>query len=374
MTTSAVERERATGTMTRAVITGPGQLEMERVPIPDVGPGQVLIRTTAAALCTWEQRTYAGIDTWSYPLIGGHENAGIVVALGKGIEAGLEVGDQVAVSGLKRCRQCHSCRTGVDNLCDNGRSQRIPGRPWGPGGFGDYLVAEAYQVYKVGPVATELEAALTEPLSCVLHDMKRHPVRNGDVVVIVGAGIMGLLHLVMAKRTPSLVIVSEPEAPRARKALELGADAIIDPASEDFVSRVTELSGKRGANVTYMSIGIPAAIEAAVSAAAKRGVVSVYASVHPKTSTITVNPNVFHDREVTLSGSIAQQPDDFLAAAELVGKRTVDLRPLISATFPLSRLADAFASAARKDTYRVLVQPDAEYRASHGQGDAAVDR
>jgi L-iditol 2-dehydrogenase len=361
-------------TYTRAVITGPNTIVMENVPLPELGPQQVLVRMRASALCTWEQRTYAGIDTYSYPLVGGHENSGVVVAIGRDVELKVKEGDQVTLAGLKRCGQCYSCRRGVHNLCDNARSKRVPNVPWGPGGFGEYVVAEAYQVYKVGPVATALEAALTEPTSCVLHDMKRHPIQSGDVVVIVGAGIMGLLHLVLAKQRPCFVIVSEPEAPRRAKAKELGADALIDPTSEDYGSRVNELSEGNGANVSYITIGIPAAIEAAVAAATKRGVVSCYASVHPRGTTITVDPNSFHHREVRLSGSIAQDPDDFLAASNIIGRREIDLRPLISMTFPLSRLADAFAAAGRKDNYRVLVQPDAEYTSAQGRGDAATQR
>jgi L-iditol 2-dehydrogenase len=357
---------------TRAIITAPNTIVMEEVPLPPLEPGQVLVRVTAAALCTWEQRTFAGIDTYSYPLVGGHENSGVIAAIGPGVELAAKVGDQVALAGLKRCGQCYSCRRGVLNLCDNARSKRVPNVPWGPGGFGEYVVAEAYQVYTCGPVATPLEAALTEPTSCVIHDMKRHPVRNGDVVVIVGAGIMGLLHLVLAKRTPSFIIVSEPEATRREKAAELGADAFIDPANEDYVARVNELTAGRGANVTYITIGIPKAIENAVAAAAKRGVVSCYASVNPRGQTITVDPNAFHHREVVLSGSIAQDPDDFLAAADIIGRREIDLRPVISTVFPLSKLADAFAVAGKKDRYRVLVQPDAEYDARRGDTSTAA--
>ena len=102
--------------------------------------------------------------------------------------------------------------------------------------------------------------------------------------------------------------------------------------------------------------------------------VSCYASVHPRGTTITVDPNSFHDREVMLSGSIAQDPDDFLAAADIIGRREIDLRPLISMTFPLSRLADAFAAATRKDTYRVLVQPDGEFASAQQRGDTAALR
>jgi len=362
----------ATGTMKRAVITGPRELLFEELPIPAVGPTQVLVRMRASALCTWEQRTFAGVETWSYPLAGGHEYSGVVEAIGASVEVtGLAVGDQVAMSGLKRCGQCYSCRHRMDNLCDNARAARIPGKPFGPGGFGEYNVVEGHQVYKVGPLATPEEAALTEPLACVIHDMKRHPVRANDVVVIAGAGIMGLLHLVMAKRTPAFVIVSEPERVRREKALELGANAVIDPSGEDYVARVREISNGRGANVTYVAIGLPRAIEAAVAGAAKRGVVSAYASVHPSTETITLPPNTFHHREVTLSGSYSHDREDFLASSELIGRREIDLRPLISRIFPLSRLADAFEEALRRDAYRVLVLPDAEYDGHRGDAAAA---
>src|SRR4029078_5944505 len=145
----------------------------------------------------------------------------------------------------------------------------------------------------------------------------------------------------------SFIIVSEPEAVRREKARELGADAVIDPTTEDYGARVTELSVGRGENVTYMSIGAPKAIEAAVGAAAKHGVVTVYASVHAKTSRITLDPNVFHYKEIILSGSLAQNPDDFKAAAELIGNRKIDLRPLISASTPLSRLRRGVSPHAR---------------------------
>ena len=350
------------GAMKRAVITAPNEIVFEDVPIPVPGPTEVLIRMKAAALCTWEQRTFSGVDSWSYPLVGGHENAGVIEAVGPKVRVGVKAGDQVSFAGLKRCGQCYSCRRGWTNFCDNAKADRVPGKPWGPGGFSEFVVVEGSAVYQVGPVASHVEAALTEPLACVIHDMRRHPVRPGDVVVIVGAGIMGLLHLVLALRTPSLVIVSEPEPTRRQKALALGAHAVIDPSTEDYVARVNELSGGRGANVTYLTIGVPAAIEKAVVGSAKRGIVSVYASVHPRTSTITVDPNIFHHREVTLSGSVAQEPEDFLVAADLIGRREIDLRPLISATFPLSDLASAFEAAMRSDTYRVLVQPDEQHR------------
>src|SRR5579859_2775155 len=90
-------------TYRRSVIVGPKQIEFEDLAVPEPGPRQVLVRVAAAALCTWEQRVYAGIDNWSYPLVGGHEFAGDVVAVGPGVAQPLQPGDQVAVAGLRRC-------------------------------------------------------------------------------------------------------------------------------------------------------------------------------------------------------------------------------------------------------------------------------
>jgi threonine dehydrogenase-like Zn-dependent dehydrogenase len=202
-----------------------------------------------------------------------------------------------------------------------------------------------------------LEAALAEPLACVLHDVKRFTPRRGDTAVVVGAGIMGLLHLAALRSTGALVVVSEPDAIRRSKALEMGAHAVIDPSAEDYVECVKRLTDGRGANVTYVAIGVPAAIEQAVQAAAKRGVVSVYASVHPRGTLIQVDPNVLHHKEVLLSGSLAQDHEDFLDAVWSIAHHTIDLEPLLSCSFPLERLEHAFAAAARPDTYRVFVTP-----------------
>jgi threonine dehydrogenase-like Zn-dependent dehydrogenase len=125
------------------------------------------------------------------------------------------------------------------------------------------------------------------------------------------------------------------------------------------VAAVQRLTDGRGASVTYMAIGVPAAIEAAIQAAAKRGIVSVYASVHPRGTTIQVDPNIFHHKEVMLSGSLAQDHEDFLDAVWSIAHHTVDLKPLLSGAFPLEDLVQAFAAAACPETYRVFVTPNA---------------
>jgi L-iditol 2-dehydrogenase len=347
-------------TYRRSVITAPRRIEFQDVVIPEPGPKQVLVRVGAAALCTWEQRVYAGVDSWSYPLVGGHEFSGEVVAVGAEVAQQSLPGDQVAVAGLRRCGECWACRRGYDNICDNQHHAvaRDPGAPWGPGGFGQYVRVDGYQVYRFPRRVSALEAALAEPLACVLHDVKRFTPRRGDTAVIVGAGIMGLLHLAALRSSGAVIVVSEPDPVRRAKALQMGAHAVIDPSTEDYVEAVLRLTDGRGASVTYLAIGAPGAIEHAVKGAAKRGIVSVYASVHPRGQTIQVDPNLLHYKEIVLSGSLAQDHEDFLDSVWSIAHGTVNLQPVLSGTFPLEHLDQAFAAASRPDTYRVFVIPN----------------
>jgi threonine dehydrogenase-like Zn-dependent dehydrogenase len=345
-----------TKTMTQAVIIGPRQIEYQHNEIPHLRPDRVRVRVRACALCTWEQRVFAGIDSYAFPFVGGHEFAGIVEEIGSEVQVpGLQAGDLVAVSALKRCGQCPSCRRGLDNLCDNNASGRQPGKPWGPGGLGEYVVVPGYQIYKLGPDVTPYEAALVEPVACVLRSIKKAHLTPGDQVVIVGAGIMGMLHLLFARRQGAHVIVSELDEGRGKKALELGADEIINPTQVDFVERVRELTDGRGADHTFMAIGVARAIEDAVKATAKGGMVQVYASVYPKPAMITIDADLFHNREIVLTGTVSQDHEDFLRSAQIISDRTVDLRPLISRVFPLAQLSEAFDTAINKEAYRVLI-------------------
>jgi L-iditol 2-dehydrogenase len=342
--------------MTQAVMVAPRQIEYQQHEVPALRPDYVRVRVRACALCTWEQRVFSGLDSYAFPFVGGHEFAGFVEEIGPEVSIpGLRVGDLVAVAALKRCGQCASCRRGFDNLCDNNRSARKPDMPWGPGGLGEYVVVPGYQIYKLGPDVTFYEAALVEPVACVTRSIKKARITPGDQIVIVGAGIMGLLHLLFAKQQGARVIVSEIEAGRSQKALELGADEVINPAQGNYVERVLELTGGRGADRTFMAIGVARAIEDALKAAAKGGMVQVYASVYPKPGMITIDADLFHHREVVLTGSVSQDHDDFLRSSELISSRLIDLRPLISRVYPLAQLSEALDAAMSKETYRVLV-------------------
>jgi len=340
--------------MKRAVIIAPKQVQLEEMPIPHPKPDQVLVRVHACAICTWEQRVYLGIEK-IYPFTGGHEIAGEVVEIGSDVEPGLVVGDRVTVSALKRCSQCTSCREGNNNLCDNAYSKPKPAEPYGPQGLGEYLAFPAYGIYKLSADAPLTEVCLAEPLSCVLRSVRRANIRPGRNVVIMGGGFMGLLHLMLAKQRGARVMVSEPNAARLAKARDLGADACLDPTQEDLQARVMAFTSRRGADTVIVASSPAKLLEDAVGIAAKNACVLSYASTAPSGATITLPAAVFHKNEITLTGTMSSTQEDFAEATAILSHRVLDIKSLISHTFPLNEIGTAFEAATNGESYRVVV-------------------
>jgi L-iditol 2-dehydrogenase len=357
VSTGSLQRTPLPAQYRRAVITGPGSVTLDQVPLAEPTGRQVLVRVHASALCTWEQRVYTGVDSWSPPLLGGHEFAGVVAAVGDRAITEMSPGDPVAVSDLTRCGCCTSCRRGYDNLCDNRSKGRKPGTLWGPGGLSEYVLVEDYQVFGIDHSVSLLQAALAEPVACVLHDLRRHPPRSGATAVVAGAGFMGMLHIALLRTSGARVIVSEPDPARRATAIKHGAIVAIDPSQQDYVTAVKNLTGGRGADLTYVVTGEAHALEQAVLGAAKRGVVSAFATIWPRDTPVHIDANDLHHREITLSGSYAQDREDFLDAVALVATGDLGLSELISEVYPLDQLPEAFQAASRPDTYRIIVDP-----------------
>jgi threonine dehydrogenase-like Zn-dependent dehydrogenase len=343
-----------TETYKRAVFVGPKQIHFDELPVPEPGARQALVRVRACALCTWEQRVYTGEEHY-YPLAGGHEVAGELVKLGSQVYTDAQVGDRVMASPLTRCGYCESCRRGLDNICDNNRKPFRETDVPGPAGLAEYILLEDYQLYKANHDAPFEEICLTEPLACVLRSVRKARVERADNVVIAGAGVMGLFHLILAKQIGSRVIISEPNAERAAFAQEVGADTVIDPIQESFVDQVKALTGGRGADVVFCAVSVAQAVEQAVEAVAKGGRVHVYASIHPRGAKISIDPNPFHSKEIVLTGTMSQDKEDVRQTVRMISQGLVDLKPFISLVLPFERLEEGLQAALRPDTYRVVI-------------------
>ena len=185
--TTATPESQAATTMRVGVMAGVGAIDVVDVPIPQAGPGEILVRLHATAICTWEQRSFSGAQSNKFPFVGGHEMAGVVAAIGPGVDTDLEIGERVAL-GPSSCGRCHWCLTGQDRVCKQHYAGVVKyGEAWGPGGFAQYKVHPADGVYRVGDAPFET-AALAEPLSCALHANRLLEHRVGRDVVVLGAG------------------------------------------------------------------------------------------------------------------------------------------------------------------------------------------
>ncbi len=341
-------------TMRAGVLVAPRTLELREFDLPRPGPGQVLVRVRATALCTWEQRTYAGVQDIKTPFVGGHETAGVVAAVGDGV-ASARVGDHVAL-GPVACDECHYCRRGYPARCENSLGRFSLDGAWGPWGLAEFKLVPARAAFRVPEELSFAEASLCEPISCVVHSTRALQPELGDDVVIVGAGPMGLLNLLVLKRRGVRVIVCELDAARRDKASALGADVVLDPARGAFVEQVRGLTEGRGAEAVIAAVGSAQVDALAFELVARTGKVVLFASAHPSAA-LGVDHNLIHKNEVDVLGVEGKSVQDFLIAVRLLGRRLIDVRPLIDRRVPLSELETAFELAIRPETYRIVVTP-----------------
>jgi L-iditol 2-dehydrogenase len=355
MATMVSERvgETLPATMAIGAMTAPGAIEMRTVEVPQPGPGECLVRLRATAICTWEQRTYSGRQHNTFPFVGGHEMAGDVVAIGPGGANELSIGDRVAI-GPSSCGRCHWCLTGQDRGCRQHYAGAVKyGEAWGPGGFAQYKLHPANGVYKIGDAPYEL-ASLAEPLSCALHALRLLDVRVSQDVVVIGAGVMGLMNVLAAKKHGARVIVTEIETDRLAKARALGADELIDASAIDPIERVKELTEGRGAEAVIAAIGHETANAQGMAMLSDRGRYVLFAAAHPEPE-FRIEPNPMHNRETGVFGVVSKEQQDFYTATRLIRFGGVDLAPLVEASYPLARLREAMDHAIRPGTYRIVV-------------------
>lgn len=340
--------------MKAIIFDAPGKLAIRELPVPEMAADEVLIKIEACGLCTWERTIFAGVEPAEFPFWGGHEIAGTVLATGPRVMPPLEVGQPVAVASLTRCGDCYYCRRGLDNQCLKATNKPADGRPWGPAGFAEYIAVKRYMVHPLANTRTSKTGILAEPLACVVRAVRRANLREGDTAVVIGAGLMGLLFILVARYYGARVIVSQPSALRRQKAVALGADYALDPRQENLASFVHRYTGGYGANAVFYTAGGQQAIADGLQALAKDGHLVVYAPIHPD-STMTLAINDFHYREITLTGSLMHDHQSFVTAAELISRGVVDLSMFNIVPIPFTQMEAAIEKARDKNIHRIML-------------------
>lgn len=221
----------------------------------------------------------------------------------------------------------------------------------------DYVIAEDYEVYLAAPERDFAELALAEPIACVIRSVSEPRLEFGDTAVVQGAGVMGLLHVLLLKQRGIRVIVAEPDEARRQQALASGADLACDPLNEDLSQIVRSLTRNRGANAVFFTAGGVAATQQALPLLDKGGWLCLYGSVHPK-GLVEVDPNFIHYNEIHITGTFSNTKSSFRQAVAMLSQGQIDVRPFISERVPFPDVAHGFERAISPDTYRVVMTFD----------------
>ena len=343
--------------MLAAVFTGPGAVELTDLPTPSAGPGEILLKVEATTLCGTDLRIRSGAKSAGVVpgTVMGHEIAGRIAEVGEGVE-GYRVGVQAAVAIVVACNGCPPCLDDREHLCDE---LRLFGYGMN-GGFAEYVLIPAEVVAAGNVVASGRELppthlALAEPLSCCLNAAAQYRVEPGDTVVVLGAGPIGLLHLQLAKLAGARnIVVTNRSAGRREVAERLGATHVVGP--DEVGAAVEDATGGRGADVVVVCIGAPELASEALELARPGGRVNYFAGF-PKGSTAEVDVNLIHYKELTVTGGSNARRADVVRAVRILESGAIDGDALVTHTFPLARIDEAYAAVADRLGVKIAVTP-----------------
>jgi L-iditol 2-dehydrogenase len=327
-------------------------ITVEDVPIPVAGAGEALLRVLECGVCGTDLRIQAGeFLARGYPVRAGHEIAGRVEAVGEGV-AKVRVGDLVGVNPNAGCGACYWCLRGRPHLCPDMKAVSLDS----PGGFAEYMTAPEAQTLVMPAGATVDAAAMLEPTSCCLHGIDVAEIMPGDPTVILGGGSIGLILLQLARHAGSApMVVVEPREEKRALAMELGADAVIDPNGLDEVAlraKVDELTDG-GAQVVIEASGNGRAAAAAMGLA-RRGATVLFFGVQDPALELPLKPFDIYHHEITIRGAFTNPLTDTRARAMLATGR-VKVEKLISHRYALDDISAALDAVRKGETVKAMI-------------------
>jgi L-iditol 2-dehydrogenase len=323
-------------------------IQIENIPIPGIGPRDALIKTKACGICSGD------VMPWyiekKAPLVPGHEPAGEIVELGKEVltpsVSGLgsvpfSVGDRVFVHHHAPCMECRHCRRGAHVQCDTWRSTSII-----PGGISEYiLIPEINLRNDTLALPEEMsyeDGTLVEPTACVVKSFTRSAIKEGDTLLVIGLGVMGQIHILLARKFGAGKVIGADRVPfRLNKALQFGADHVIDVSKDDLFEGVRGHTEGSMADVVIVGPNSAAAMHQGIEVVSRGGTVVLFTPAQPGES-LKIDPNSLYFRDISLVTSYSCGPADTKKALSLIREGWVRAERLVTHTFPIERTAEAF--------------------------------
>lgn len=345
--------------MKAAVLESLNNIVVKEVPKPEIDDNSILVKVKSCAICGSDIRIYRhGNNRVKTPAIIGHEIAGEIVKTGKNITK-FKVGDRIAIGADVPCGECSFCEAGIGNNCQLNYAIGYQFQ----GGFAEYLplnsiVINYGPVHKIPDNLSYDEAALAEPLGCILNGLELAKVEFGDTAVVIGAGPIGCMIIeVLKKMGAGKVIVIELSKDRLEKAREVSGDVYISGQNEDTVARVLEETGGLGADVIITSCPSPQAQIDALNMAKNRARISLFGGLPKDNSMITIDANIIHYKELVLTGAHGAMPIHHRKALNLIASGIINAKQFISHKFPLDDIEEGFRISEDKLGIRVVINP-----------------
>lgn len=340
----------------------PGDVRIEDVPEPVCGEGEVKLRVRNCSTCGTDVKIRAnGHVNITRVTTMGHEIAGEVVEVGASVGGKFSVGDRVQVIAAIPCGDCHECRKGWMEVCQN---QLSMGYQF-DGGFAEYMIVpeEVLRVDGLNQIPDGVgfaEASAAEPLACAINAQEQLGIEKGDFVVVFGAGPIGCMHIrvVRGLYEAGTVVLVDINAER----LEMSANAVhpdivIDSSKVDVVEEILRLTEGRGADVVITATPANVVQEQAVAMTARNGRISFFGGLPKTNPTITLDSNLVHYRQLHIHGANGSAPEHHRRALEYIATGKIPVSDLITQRLPLSRAAEALDIVAAGEAIKVTIEP-----------------
>jgi threonine dehydrogenase-like Zn-dependent dehydrogenase len=346
-------------------LKGPGEASLVEMPMPAIGPDDVLVRSRAVGICGSDVELYRGTRPegyYRYPIVPGHEWSGEVVAIGENVRAILPeaiLGAKVVVEGFLFCGSCRNCRTGLTNLCERGYNEIGFTRT---GGMAEYVAVLARQVHVLPSTSPLEQAALLEPTSVVVHAFLRAQPRAGDIVAVVGDGAIGQLAVQVARLfNPSAIFMIGSRPERLAIARQLGATHTINSREDNPLEVLASHTGGRGVELVFEGGTRPEGVAMALRLARRGGTVLLegIAGGHAQ---LNIESDIFVLNHLAVFGIFGANSAAWTFAVQLFSSGLLNLTPLITHRFPLADYQQAIDTLVerRPGTLKVMLLHEAQ--------------
>lgn len=355
----------ASSTMKVAKLYSFNDIRIEDMPIPQIGHREAMIKTKACGICSGD------VMPWyiekKAPIVIGHEPVGEIIELGKDLSAvsnqpsAFKKGDRVFVHHHAPCLNIESCKYCMRSdyvQCKTWRSTTII-----PGGVSEYILIPEINLKNdtliLSDSITYEDGTLIEPTACVVKSLKRASIKQNDIVVIIGLGVMGQIHILLARIFGAKTIIgADMILFRLNKALEFGADYVIDVSKEDLIEGVKRLTNGFMANIVIVGPNSADAMKNGIEAAARGGTVLLFTPAKPY-EMLNIDPNYIYFRDINIITSYSCGPDDTRESLQFIEKGIVTAKKLVTHRFSIHEVNEAYRiTAEAKNSLKCLITFD----------------